>query len=221
MESTPQIRVQSNGLPNKCFHSPDTQIVEQNIDFTVNWNSNVSLTSFRVDVENETQLYSDTVCDWSKTHQNNVPSVSGFTVAANAVVPVRMTTMALDGVPVYSGLNEETNSDVFYPSAGDPIQVDSCLGNTDTNGLYRYRYASPCLQPGFSVGGTGTICERCKTDFKDEIIPRMLTPAGDFFTVGLSKDGRVVYGPYDTSRRKYDGCDVDVCNGYLQRDADG
>ncbi len=59
--------------------------------------------------------------------------------------------IALDGVLMYTGTSQSTGVDPYFPtnfSSGTTTSieaVDSCLGRADKDGTYYYRTASPCL----------------------------------------------------------------------------
>ena len=77
-----------------------------------------------------------------------------------------VTGIALDGVPIYTGSSLTWNGDPFYPTNWedlDPtpemLQVDTCLGRTEPDGVYHYRAASPCV---LTHGpGQGSDCTNC------------------------------------------------------------
>jgi hypothetical protein len=48
-----KIHVMSNGLPQKCFYSPDRDLVEQNIQISVVWNIELALDSCTYDSNNK------------------------------------------------------------------------------------------------------------------------------------------------------------------------
>jgi hypothetical protein len=51
--NTVKIHVMSNGLPQKCFYSPDRDLVEQNIQISVVWNIELALDSCTYDSNNK------------------------------------------------------------------------------------------------------------------------------------------------------------------------
>lgn len=60
----------------------------------------------------------------------------------------------------------------------------------------------------------GACSGTCSSDIKGYAVTawsskKTLTP------IGISKDGHIIYGPYDASGNLWKACDVDVCNGLL------
>jgi hypothetical protein len=133
-------------------------------------------------------------------------------------------TIALDGVLMYSGTAQDTGVDPFYPtdySSGSSSSievVDSCLGRTDYSGTYYYRTASPCLQVSY-IPIVGAECTQCKLNMKqyfNEQIRSFSLPV-----VGLTKSGHVVYGPYwPGNGSKVGGNVLDSCNGWFMPNPD-
>jgi len=111
--------------------------------------------------------------------------------------------------------------DPFYPTDytnADIVEideeewVDTCFGSIDNDGTYRYRTASPCLTNDRNPS-KGQRCGNCESDFRDWIDKEVDT---SLFAMGISKDGRVIYGPKKPgSGNLYSACELDVCNGKL------
>ena len=165
-----RLNVLSNGLPQKCFYSPDIDLKEQNISFTVSWMPSANTNTCSFDAQNRQDWFTDMVCDWAK--------VSDLSVTAGVFKPAVQTknmtlasTIALDGVPIYSGTSMTLGVDPYYPTKykADSIpnveKVDSCLGRTDSDGTYYYRTGSPCLQATYSPA-VGSECSQCLKNMK-------------------------------------------------------
>ena len=74
-----------------------------------------------------------------------------FSTPAQTKSLLLATSIALDGVLMYTGTAQSTGVDPYFPtnfSSGTTASieaVDSCLGRADNDGTYYYRTASPCL----------------------------------------------------------------------------
>lgn len=118
---------------------------------------------------------------------------------------------------VYNGISGE-GVDPFYPSdykgaSTEPESVDACMAHPEpmANSLH-YHSVSPCIvDDSYSVGKTCNEVDECSEDF----LGYAYTPFQSLgqYPVGLSKDGRIIWGPYKDDGTLYDACDVDICNG--------
>jgi hypothetical protein len=209
--TTVRIRIQSNGLPPFCPNLDGVYIFrEQNIDFAVNFNPDVSVTSPRINIMSLSDLYT-AVCNFRNIA--TAPDNSQLVLYSSPTTVNSVAGVSLDGVAIYNGDNYY-NEDTFYPVTPTPLEWgDQCLGHTDPNGTYHYHIGSSCpLRP--PVGLT-TSCENIPTcreslaNYSASMFTRgyhKLTP------IGVSKDGHVVYGPYTSDGGRVTS-GFDICNG--------
>jgi hypothetical protein len=111
--------------------------------------------------------------------------------------------VTLNGVPIYNA-NSASGEDAIFPSSGsvfDDIGLDECLGSNTEDGVYYYRTISPCMLPPGLMKTNIDFCNMNPACNEDK-----LKFALSFFdkhpqykkltTIGLAKDGRLIYGPY-------------------------
>ena len=88
--------------------------------------------------------------------------------------------------------------------------MDKCLLSTE-GGYFHYRFSSPCIfDTAFSEPA-----QTCLGTCQDDIINYGLnnySPKYEY-PIGVSKDGRVIYGPYNSLGMIREYRDTDICNG--------
>ncbi|CDW86089.1 UNKNOWN [Stylonychia lemnae] len=135
--------------------------------------------------------------------------------------------VALNGVFFFSGTST-FGYDAFFPRAYEnninprEILPDVCLGQASTYNTYRYHMFSPCIfdnslkltqanQQCFSHAG-------CKADKLTHSVSKLTYRQRNIIPIGLARDGRMIYGPYNQDGQLWNPCDVDICNGvYISR----
>ncbi|CAF1361174.1 unnamed protein product, partial [Didymodactylos carnosus] len=191
--STVKIRVQSNGLPLFCPSIPSGTFSELNVDYEVNFNPDVSVSSPNVNVATRSAL-SSIVCDINS--QSSAPSASAYVQHGSTNLGTVAGT-SIDGVSIMN-VNNAMDVDPFFPAGGNTAEmVDSCLAHCQVTGIYHYHIGSGCALYGSNLATYSV------TQFTNY---RTLT------VIGIAKDGHVIYGPYDSTGTQVTS-GFDVCNG--------
>ena len=193
--TTIRIRVQTNGLPRYCPNSPNS-MVETNIDFTVNFNPDVSINSPVHTPSTASALYG-IVCNISS--QASVPSGSNFVMNSNSVSLSTVAGVSIDGVSI-ENVNSANNIDPFYPPAGSTAEsVDACLGHPNFANVYHYHMASGCAvnRPTSSIQPCAGV-SACSSNVSNYGIT-LFNSYRNLTVIGLAKNGHVIYGPYYSS----------------------
>jgi hypothetical protein len=117
--TTVRIRLQSNGLPPFC---PDLSGIyifrEQNIDFEVNYNPDVSVNAPRLNVTTLSDL-NTAVCNFRNVA--SAPDNSQLLVYSSPTTVNAVAGISLDGVAIYNGDNYYYQ-DTFYPPTPTPLE---------------------------------------------------------------------------------------------------
>ena len=96
--------------------------------------------------------------------------------------------------------------DAFFPQAygnrKNPraVDVDICLGTSFTYRTYRYYMFSPCLFDE-DLASTAKLCRDdavCSTDVRVHAASHVPENLKTMTPIGIAKDGRVIYGPYNS-----------------------
>lgn len=190
-----RIQVQSNGLPRFCPNTP-APISETSIDFTVNFNPDVSINSPVANPQSAAALYSIACIT---TSQSSVPSASNFVQNLNSTTLSVLAGVSIDGVSILN-VNSANYVDPFYPTGGFSAEsVDACLGHPNPANIYHYHMASACAlnQPSGSISACSSLTS-CSSSIANYAISafssyRTLT------VIGIAKDGHIIYGPYYSS----------------------
>ena len=188
-----RIRVQTNGLPRYCPNAPQP-ITEQNIDFTVNFNPDVSVQAPTHNPTNVSALNA-VVCNLQS--QSSAPAGSNLMV--NGTPLNTLAGVSIDGVAILN-VNSANNVDPFYPVGNASVEsVDLCLGHPNPQNTYHYHIGSGCAltQPGGNIGQ----CTNTPSCFND-IGNYSIASFNGFRTltvIGIGKDGHIIYGPYDSA----------------------
>ena len=106
-----KIRIQTNNLPPRCAKVPFGPFSEQNIDFEVNFNPDVSINSLNSNLNTSSSL-SQTLC--TPTSVSSVPSTSGFVNYGASLNTA--TGVSVDGIVIFSP-DSAYNVDPFFPTA--------------------------------------------------------------------------------------------------------
>ena len=115
--------------------------------------------------------------------------------------------------------------DPAYPKIYDTVTnpneakifMDSCLTSLGLYGdrLHHYTMVSPCILDQTRKALNRQIAcssdAECNKGFKEFVQKSWPTKA--LTPVGVALDGRVIYGPFDSTGKLWQPCDVDVCNG--------
>lgn len=68
-----------------------------------------------------------------------------------------------------------------------------------------------------TLAASAVLCRNdnsCKTDIKTYGV-NAFSAHKSLYAVGLSKDGHIIYGPYNDEGYTWTSCDVDICNGRM------
>ncbi|CAF2565101.1 unnamed protein product [Rotaria sp. Silwood2] len=177
--SIARIKIQSNGLPPYCpVLSGIVPLREQNIDFAVNFNPDVSVLEPRINMMIQIDI-----------------GYSRLFVSVNSIAGI-----SIDGVPIFN-VDSTSNQDVYYPITGPPTDWgDQCFAHPSLDSIYHYHIDSGCaLEP--PVGQT-TLCNNippCRRDGASYSMS-MFRDYQNLTVLGVAKDGHVVYGPYTPDR---------------------
>ena len=193
--STIRIRVQSNGLPRYCPNVPVT-LSATTIDFSVNYNPDVSVNSPNHNPQSQAALYG-VVCNIS--NQASAPSGSNFVLNSGSASVTTLAGVSVDGVSI-ENVNSANNVDPFYPPSGFSAEsVDACLGHPNFANVYHYHIGTGCAlnRPTGSI----TSCNgntACRTNVSDYAIG-LFSSYRTQTVIGIARDGHVIYGPYYSS----------------------
>ncbi|CAF1074746.1 unnamed protein product [Rotaria sp. Silwood1] len=196
-----RIRVQSNGLPRFCPNAPQP-ITEQNIDFTVNFNPDVSINSLNHNPTSVAALDA-IVCNLSS--QILAPASSNLVINGDPLITVAA--ISIDGVPILN-VNSANNADPFYPTGNISVEiVDACLGHPNQQNMYHYHIGTACALtlPNGSIAQCTNI-PSCSTNIANYSISSF-NQYRTITVIGIAKDGHIIYGPYDST-----GTEVSIVN---------
>ena len=215
----PYIRIQSNGLPNRCYYAGSAAPVSKSYDFEVKFNWATSSNVVSVSSVTDANTYN---CDFAQGSWTKVPSSASYTNYGDDGTGDAIG-FALDGLmmqPMISG----SYVDDFYPpssystytySGNTTINMDHCLSHTNGKGQTHYHAASPCLGTPSIATSTPYKCYSLSSCWG-----KYLSYSKSYFTssngltpIGLAKDGHIIWGPYDSDGNAFDACDLDYCSG--------
>jgi hypothetical protein len=186
------------------------QVVEQNIDFEVNFNPTVSVNSPVHSPTTATELDA-ILCDI--TNEQSAPSTSNLTTYSSASALETLAGVSIDNVAIFN-VNSADDVDPFYPPSGYSAEtVDSCLAHPQTAGIYHYHMASGCAVSPPS--GNITSCSAtpaCAADIASYSLTLFPSSAKKLTVIGIAKDGHIIYGPY-LSNGETLSSGFDICNG--------
>lgn len=113
--------------------------------------------------------------------------------------------IALNGVFLFAGTSHY-GYDAFFPKSygaqRNPrkIEVDVCLGTSETSQTYRYHMFSPCIYETVlktvAAPCDSTDYPLCKEDVRKHALSYVPPQLQTMTPIGLAKDGRVIYGPF-------------------------
>jgi hypothetical protein len=187
-----------------------TAIIEQNIDFEVNFNPTVSVNSPVYSPSTQSQL-STILCNISS--QQSAPSTSNLVTYSSQSSLGTLAGVSIDNVPIFN-VNSAQNVDPFYPPSGYEVEmVDTCLAHPQSSGIYHYHMATGCaVSPPTGNISSCSSSTACSSDIASYSIASFPSSAKKLTVIGIAKDGHVIYGPY-TSSGQLITSGVDICNG--------
>lgn len=101
---------------------------------------------------------------------------------------------------------------LFLPDTNDIQNVDWCLAHPNAEGLMMYYSASTCVADKKYLprkeGPMDLPVEEVMNDAYTSHLPYRSV-------LGISKDGRPIYTPLHGNGKRYDDCEVDICNGLV------
>ena len=130
----------------------------------------------------------------------------------------------MNGVFIFTAISDY-GLDAFFPKAFGSktnvkyVEIDQCLGSSDTDSTYRYYMYSPCMFSGVSLRSQAKLCrneknyELCHKNPTWHALAYTPAQVKTIHPIGLAKDGKVIYGPYRADGELWGPCDVDICNG--------
>ena len=203
---TVKVRVQSNGLPNHCFYSPFAP-VEKNDDYEAIFSAEITRTV--QDPSTQDQV-NNVLCDIMRTANRNIPTESKPIQHGNNMDTSVGTTIT--GVNMYNALSAD-DVDPYYPAVYGHVtniteateHVDFCLGHPNPPLTYHYHIGSPCLfgEPSQNKPCLAEYGCDAKTFF-NAAFDKEKKP----MVIGIARDGRVVYGPYESEGKRADKLDI-------------
>ncbi|CAF1535037.1 unnamed protein product, partial [Didymodactylos carnosus] len=204
--TTVRIRVQSNGLPRFCPNAP-ALFSEQNIDFAVNFNPDVSVNSPNQNPTTASAL-SSIVCNINI--EGSAPSASNLVSYGTSLLNT-VAGVSVDGVAILN-VNSANSIDPFYPPVGATAEtVDTCLGHPNINNIYHYHIGSGCALNPPSSAISACAMTSCISSIASYAIS-LYSSYRALTVIGIAKDGHVIYGPYDSTGTQVTS-GFDMCNG--------
>jgi hypothetical protein len=214
------IQVQTNGLPDHCYSTPNT-VYSWTFDFTVKYNVDISSESASSTFSSQS-TFDTAVCTVSK--DSSVPSWADYALSSDSDSMTTAFGVALNGVVILAS-SSTNNIDPFYPNSWSGMveladeYVDGCLGHPNGPGVYHYHILSPCIIDSSSVSATSscTSIDACSSDVASYTL--------DFYAdynyetvLGIGRDGHLLLGPYDHSGDQFDCTEFDQCGGTYSND---
>jgi hypothetical protein len=185
-------------------------ILEQYIDFEVNFNPTVSVNSPTYAPTTQAQL--DTLL-CNITIDGTAPATSNLVTYLQSNYLNTLAGISIDNVAILN-VNSLNNVDPFYPPAGYTAEmVDTCLAHPNMNGIYHYHMASGCaVSPPTGNISACSASAACSSDIASFSLTLFPSSAKKLTVIGLAKDGHVIYGPYYLNGQ-LTTTGIDICNG--------
>jgi hypothetical protein len=220
-----QIRVQSNGMPNKCWQQnsyTDNTAKYQEIDFRVTWNPTINDNQNYEKEDFASNLATDQLlCSRDRLMTENMPPLTTFVKHGRMFKTDRFAGFSRMNIMIYDGLTDEGRA--WDATEGDEqYSYDKCLTRSDPrNGVLYHNTISPCAN---ALGGsTSTKPGNCQGkscflnyEYQNGYWSTDQGTYGGFF--GLALDGHVIYGPYNLDGELWSCDDLDRCNGFILPD---
>lgn len=136
-------------MPDHCFATNGNQILENFIDFEVNFNVAVDLDKPLFVNQSIAQAASN-LCSTSWVNDNTGAQISKSALFINSGNLDDVVGVAVNGALIYSGL-QPNQLDAIYPSftgkgrADSMVNVDECFGTYLNTKNYHYHSYSPCI----------------------------------------------------------------------------
>ena len=175
------------------------------------------------------------MCDIQRTDSSNMLEGTGYTEYGNNMYedtatvvearrlqpgpPSQLTTasgIALSGANIFNALAAGNDDAV----ENEWITLDQCLTHPTPTKEYHYHMWSPCYKKGNGYASTSVAPDMCK-DKKachDDPIQFAINAAftdtttyGDI--IGITRDGHMIYGPYNKDGELWSCDEHDICNG--------
>ena len=100
------------------------------------------------------------------------------------------------------------------------VTLDNCLTHPTPYGEYHYHMWSPCYKKGNGYASTSVAPNMCKDTMECHKDPMQFAINAAFTDtstygeiIGVTKDGHLVYGPYNSNGELWSCEEHDVCNG--------
>jgi len=213
------IRIQTNNLPDHCIKS--SSVKPQEFDYQVLFDSDVDTDNLANDFTSQEQMNHE-VCDLHKQWSDDL-EIQELVANPAETESIRAMGFALNGV-AFQFANQVDEDPVAPVNESNEQPLDICMGHNQLNsqsGMYHYHTVSPCINPMFlatgpRVGVTYTECQlhpSCWDDKTQWVQDGFSQTNWHKRVIGLSKDGRPIYGPLDASGVAWTSPSVDACNG--------
>lgn len=226
-ENEVKIRIQTNNLPNHCVKT--TSIIAKNFDYEIVFNKKMPKPPAAVNYPFTATQLKNNVCPIKKGW-DTLPYYQSVKVIEKGDEENEMVmAYALNGV-TFQFANTQQDDPIFPKNVTNEQPLDVCLGHNQLNsksGMYHYHELSPCINKDFlqsvsnevGINGGNAACEDTVCGNCNEITCMTNWKLKGYETwdpkkpVGMSKDGHVMYGPYDNARNLWKPGVVDPCNG--------
>lgn len=225
------IRVQTNDLPDHCIKS--SSVKPQYFDFEVLFDSgNPATDPLANNFASQDELNHE-VCHLHKDYSDDLQITE---LNQTAHESRRAMGFALNGV-AFQFANQIDEDPVAPVSELNEQPLDVCMGHNQldsTSGMYHYHSVSPCINSAFLTTGpradpaqfnftecrNHSLCEDNKFEWVQSGFPSHSGNNNRWHkaVIGLSKDGRPIYGPWDGNGDEWAAQNVDACNGVLDGD---
>lgn len=204
-----KLRIQSNGLPQQCYYSPDIEVVEQNIDFEVKFNWDVA--THQQENISTVEEFDSMICDDKRLNHAKVPALAGFVHHGTDSLS-GFGGVLFSGVPVSSVVGKDGVDPFNAPATWDDYSyspVDQCGAYPNEDGNYESHFAPACYADETLESNVELISGEDTVPYVEAAYSRF----GSQEPIGVAMDGHIIWGPLDSTGMAWNDCELDVCNG--------
>ena len=174
---------------------------------------------------NSVEKVTELLCDISRTKPTNMLDGTGYTEYTDSAAnpqptpPSQLNTasgIAISGAMIFNALAAENRDAV----ENEWVTLDNCLTHPTPYGEYHYHMWSPCYKKGNGYASTSVAPSMCKDTMACHLDPMQFAINAAFTDtstygeiIGVTKDGHLIYGPYNENGELWSCEDHDVCNG--------
>jgi hypothetical protein len=193
------------------------------MDVEVHFSKDMTVETWSITASTDAEVAA-LLCDTTEVQDANLQNVIDY-VQNGATSLDNIVGITFGGALLYNPVQAGSVS-AFYPSTGSDLDVDACFGYVDSDGILGYIGMDVCMANIDTVTNSGVdgvvMCDAwtdCNTD--KELYVQAAVEASSSYNkktpVGMAKDGHVIYGPMQSSSKRW--CDApDVCNGFTGSD---